>query len=163
LPQLWQPTPLASDFQYHLTRGVYPALKAACAARPGVVLADYVDGHYIRFHSECSVISDMFILTRQHEEKIRESEALLAGSFAELLERAPYVRYIYVRRADNVLDDARGCGVACPENRGLRMELLARDAPHPGRLRLLIDLRLQAGTGSQPLARIFEITPSGLQ
>jgi hypothetical protein len=53
-----------------------------------------------------------------------------------------------------VLDDVRGCGVGCPENRGLRFELLSKEAPP--RLRLLMDLRMP---DSQPLARLFEVLP----
>jgi len=110
LRTLREAIPLGSDLQYVLTRPVYPALKGACAANPGVVLAEHGDGHYIRFHSECSVIANNFILTPQHVQKIRQSEELLASSLDEVLARAPYVRYVYVRRADNVLDDVRGCG-----------------------------------------------------
>jgi hypothetical protein len=146
--------PPGSDHQYMLTRAVYPALKRACAAHPGVVLAEHGDGHYIRFHSECSVIADNFILTPQHVEKIRESEALLAGSLAEVRQRAPYIRYILVRRGENVLDDVRGCGLGCPENRGLRMELLSKEPPRGPRL--LDEVRLPDG---QPLARLYELAP----
>jgi hypothetical protein len=154
LLQLRVVDPLGSDLQYMLTRAVYPALKTACAAHPGVVLAEHGDGHYIRFHSECSVIADNFILTPQHVQKIRESEVLLSGSLAEVRARAPYVRYVLVRRGENVLDDVRGCGLGCPENRGLRMELLSKEPP--ARLRLLHEVRLP---DSQPLARLFEILP----
>jgi len=155
LRTLREAIPLGSDLQYVLTRPVYPALKGACAANPGVVLAEHGDGHYIRFHSECSVIANNFILTPQHVQKIRQSEELLASSLDEVLARAPYVRYVYVRRADNVLDDVRGCGVACPENRGLRFELLSTDST-PARLRLLMEVRLP---DSQPLGRLFEVIP----
>jgi hypothetical protein len=146
--------PLGGDLQYMLTRPIYPALKAACAARPGVILAEPGDGHYIRFHTECSVIANNFILTPQHVQKIRQTGELLAAPLSDVLARAPYVRYVYVRRVDNVLDDVRGCGVGCPENRGLRMELLS-GAP-PARLRLLMEVRMP---DSQPLARLFEVIP----
>ena len=146
--------PPGSDHQYMLTRAVYPALKTACATHPGVVLAEHGDGHYIRFHSECSVIADNFILTPQHVEKIRESEALLAGSLADVRQRAPYVRYILIRRGENVLDDVRGCGLDCPENHGLRFELLSKEPPKGPRL--LHEVRLPDG---QPLARLYELAP----
>jgi hypothetical protein len=152
LLELRQLTPVASDLQYMMTRPIYPALARACAARPGVVLAENADGHYIRFHSECAVISDNFILTPQHVDKVRLTEALLAAPLAEALRQAPYVRYILIRRGDNVLDDA-GCGLACPQNRGLRKELLA-GAP-PAGLRLLMEVRL---SDAEPLARLFEVS-----
>ena len=151
--------PAGGDDQYMLTRGIYPSLKAACRRAPGVVLAEHSDGHYIRYHSECSVIADNFITTPQHVEKIQLSEELLQGPLAEVMRRAPYVRYLLVRRADNVLDDARRCGTDCPENGGLRRELLRPGLPAAQRLRLLGDLRYLRGAEAEPLARLFEILP----
>ena len=64
----------------------------------------------------------------QHVEKAALSDALLDGSAAGVLRDAPYVRYILVKRADNLLDPGRQCGLQCPENAGLRRELL-QDGP----------------------------------
>jgi hypothetical protein len=161
LPMLARIMPPAFDFQYALTRQIYPSLHAACAKHPGVVLADHADGHYIRYHSDCSVIGNMFIITPQHVRKVRDTEELLAlGSVEEVLARAPYVRYVLVRRADNVLDDAEPCGVDCPENRGLRFELLSKGPPYPAKLELLEELRVRKGAQVQPLARLFLVRTS---
>jgi hypothetical protein len=151
--------PLGTDFHYVLLRDIYPPLSAACRKAPGVVLAEHNNGHYIRYHSECSVIGDNFITTPQHVEKIRISEDLLAGSFADVLRHAPYVRYILVARAGNVFDDPRDCGVRCPENDGLRRELLEGQPPPQPRLRLLAELRFDEKGKLVPLARLFEILP----
>jgi hypothetical protein len=153
LQRLLQTYPAGGDFRYMLTRQIYPALRAACARHPGVVLADQDDGHYIRYHSDCSVIANNFVLTPQHVEKLRLSGALLAGSLGDALARAPYVRYILVRRGDNVLDDAGCGGLACPQNNGLRQELLA-EKPPPG-LRLIMEIRLP---DREPLARLYEVS-----
>jgi hypothetical protein len=151
--------PVANTALYSLTRPVYSALAAACGKAPGVVLAESNDGHPIRYHSECSVIADNFITTPQHAEKFQLGEALFAGSAAEVVQRAPYVRYILVKRADDVRDAARACGIDCPENAGLRRELLAQPRPAPDRLRLLNDFVVQREGRVEPFARIFEVVP----
>jgi hypothetical protein len=151
--------PLANNPQYTLLRPVYSALAAACRKAPGVVLAEGNDGHPIRYHSECSVIVDNFITTPQHVEKVRLSEALLAGSAADLPGQAPYVRYILVRRADDVLDHDRLCGLDCPENAGLRRELLTQAQGAPAGMRLLNEFNVQRAGRVEPFAKIFEVVP----
>jgi hypothetical protein len=148
--------PPGSDEVYAQMRSVYPVLHAACRRAPGVVLADHQLGHYIRYHSDCAVIADNFLTTPQHIDKIALSEHLLAGPAAAVVREAPSVRYILVRRGDDATGTARGCRLDCPENDGLRRELLA-GAP-PG-LRLLWDLRLQNGGRAEPYARLFEVVP----
>ena len=151
--------PLGTSTQYSLMRPVYTALGAACREAPGVVLAEHNDGHPIRYHSECSVIVDNFITTPQHAEKVRFSEQLLAGSAAQVRQQAPYVRYILVKRADDVLNHDRLCGLECPENAGLRRELLAPGRAAPAGLRLLHEFQMQRAGKVEPFARIFEVVP----
>jgi hypothetical protein len=143
---------------YNLARPLYAALGAACREAPGVVLAEANDGHPIRYHSECSVIADNFITTPQHAEKFALAEALFAASAADVMRQAPYVRYILVKRVDNVLDPARQCGLQCPENAGLRRELLAAGAPPKGLL-LLNEFRVNRAGKVEPFARLFEVVP----
>jgi hypothetical protein len=163
-------SPLGTDNLYVFTRQMYPALHRACATRPGVVLAEYNEGHFITYHSDCSVIADGFILTRQHQEKVLQARELLDLSLNQLLEKAPYVRYILVRRADDSL--ALGgvrCWPNCPENAGLRQELLAGTPPYPPQLKLLAEANLRMmnpdgrGEFREPFARLFEIVRPGEQ
>lgn len=155
--------PVGTDNWYMLTRDMYPVLTDACRKDPGVVLADPNDGHYIRYHSECAVIGNNFLTTPQHVQKVWFTEQLLAGSAAEGLRQAPYVRYIFIKRADNLMDQTRKCGLLCPENAGMRRELLQGDLMRePGpvyRLRLKMELRMQRGTENIPVARLFEVRP----
>jgi hypothetical protein len=152
--------PLGNNPQYNLMRPVYSALGSACGRAPGVVLAESNDGHPIRYHSECSVIVDNFITTPQHVEKMALSEALFAGSAADAVRQAPYVRYILVKRADDVLDHDRVCGLECPENAGLRRELLAPGRPAPDGLRLLNEFQVKRAGQVEPFAKIFEVVDS---
>jgi hypothetical protein len=152
--------PPGNDINYFLLRDIYPVLHEACQAESGVVLAEPGDGHYIIYHSACAVISNNFILTPQHERKVVESKALLTASLDSVLRNAPWLRYIYVRRADNIYDYP-GCYPACDENAGLRSELLSRQLPADHRLRLLYEKRIQRGDRDEPMARLFKIIPAG--
>jgi asparagine N-glycosylation enzyme membrane subunit Stt3 len=89
--------PVALSTRYEMTRAAYPVLAQACEERPGVVLASWDDGHYVRYHTACSVIADNFMLTPQHMRKFQEVQQLLKLSPAELLVSAPHVRYVLAR------------------------------------------------------------------
>jgi len=150
---------LANDYWYVYLRHLYPVLAKGCSGSPGVVLAHHYDGHFIRYHTGCSVIGNNFLTTPQQIQKVWFSEDLLAGSLADALRQAPYVRYILVRRADDVLDPTRTCGLLCPENEGLRRQLLQPESPQVERLKLLMDLRLQIRGQPVSIARLFEVVP----
>lgn len=152
--------PPGNDYAYTLTRHAYAALGDACTKEPGVVLAEMGDGHYIRFHSACAVIANNFIMTPQHESKLRLTESLLNGTLDGLVERAPYVRYLLVRRADNVLADT-SCYPHCADNRGLRRVLLAPAVPADPRLTLLYEVRLRRNKGAEVGARLFRLNVAG--
>jgi hypothetical protein len=150
--------PYGGDFSYMLTRPIYPVLHDACAQQPGVVLAGYTEGHYITYHTDCSVIADGFILTRQHQQKVVQVRELLGSSLGDVLAKAPFVRYIYVQRADNIFAaDSERCFPACPENKGLRHELLESGPPYPPELKLLAERELQLNGTTLPYARLFEV------
>ncbi len=116
---LFRVVPTAGDHLYESTQALYPALESACASAPGTVAAASQFGHYIRFHTDCSVISNNFLLTEQHFRKVRESDALFHLSVEELRSQAPDVRYVfaylanvYEQRGNRVylrnMDDIRG-------------------------------------------------------
>jgi hypothetical protein len=90
--------PVAGEPYYDVTRGIYPSLSKACAVSPGLVLANPNDGHYVRYHTECSVIANNFLVTKLQERKTREENDLLRLPASQLAERAPNVKYVYVRR-----------------------------------------------------------------
>jgi hypothetical protein len=95
--QLAGPTDFVGDSSFRALRPILEDLKHACARDPGIVLADNDAGHYIRYYTECSVIANNFLLTPQHEQKVRQMDYLMsvpAGAFPGV---APFVRYILVR------------------------------------------------------------------
>lgn len=95
--QLLTPMPVAGDATFTNSRGLYAALQKACADDPGVVLADNNAGHYIRYFTECSVIANNFLLTRQHADKVEEVARLFSLAPASLVAEAPFVKYVLVR------------------------------------------------------------------
>lgn len=90
---------LAGDPNFPALRPILGDLQQACAKEPGIVLADNDAGHYIRYYTQCSVIANNFLLTRQHEDKIRQIDHLRSLSAQELPSAAPYVRYVLLRPA----------------------------------------------------------------
>jgi hypothetical protein len=95
---LFTPKIMGNDPYYALTYDIYPDFARECAEAPGIALAALDDGHPIRYHTKCSVLANNFLLTKLHEEKVREQRALMQLSPQSLLEQAPFVRYVYVRR-----------------------------------------------------------------
>jgi hypothetical protein len=105
--QLFLQLPVGLTDRYEYSRPIYLALGELCAAEPGVVLAIPDDGHPIRYHSDCSVISNNFLLTRQHGEKALFATALLNTPAAEFREAAPLVKYILLR-PENLWQESAG-------------------------------------------------------
>lgn len=143
---------------YVVTRSVYPSLAEACGNEPGVVLADHNDGHFIRFHTDCSVIANNLILTDQSREKIRKTRELFLLEPAQLRDLVPWVDFVLVRREDDVFDAT----VTGPEirrrNRGLGASLLLDAPPFPAGYRLLHQVALQRDDGTRVVvARSFRI------
>jgi hypothetical protein len=80
---------------------MYPALmllRDACERHPGVVLAAINDGHWIRYHTRCAVIGNVFLLTEQDARKRLEVETLLATEPARLRRERPDIVYVFVHR-----------------------------------------------------------------
>jgi hypothetical protein len=97
---LIDPIPRAADLWFERLHPIFAAMREACAKDPGVVLADSTAGHYIRYYTECSVIANNFLLTKQQFDKADEVQRLFSLSAAELPTRAPYVKYVLVRPAN---------------------------------------------------------------
>lgn len=91
------PVDPAFDPAFRGLRPILTTLQEACAKDPGIVLADNDAGHYIRYYTQCSVIANNFLLTRQHEKKIELIDHLTGLSAQELRKEAPYVRYLLLR------------------------------------------------------------------
>ena len=149
---------ITRSYEYGLTRSIFVEMHRACEAEPGVMLAGHNDGHYISFHSDCPVIANNFIISPLHSQKVRQSEQLLAGSAASLVENEPWIRYVYVNRMDNVLVNEPDAAVRAA-NAGLREELLLNQGAFPAGFTLLSEVQIAVRPDSPPvpLARLFRI------
>ncbi|HTU68104.1 MAG TPA: hypothetical protein VMF52_19315 [Steroidobacteraceae bacterium] len=166
--QTWSVTwAKGGDPVYDRIRGVFPDLERACATTPGIALSAVSDAHWISFHTKCSVIGDVFLLTALHARKRVETETLLDLSPADLLAKRPDVKYVFARHRVEVRAPA---GPGLPENPDLEevrpylvplfRELLAPDPKLPPEYRLMSEIATPAG---RAYARVYEIvrTPAG--
>ncbi|MEO0575812.1 MAG: hypothetical protein AAF004_10140 [Pseudomonadota bacterium] len=87
---------LSFDIDYQIAVDAFPTLKAQCATAPGIVLTSNNFGHPARYHSDCTVVANNFLLTAQHEDKVRELDALWAMTPEQLLDAEHEVRYVLV-------------------------------------------------------------------
>lgn len=95
--QLFRIVPPGLTRDYAATRSLYPVLAEACAEDSGIALVYSDDGHPVRYHTDCSVIANNFLLTPQHEQKIIEADLLLQLTPEQLQSLAPDVKYLFVR------------------------------------------------------------------
>ena len=91
---LFRSFPAGGELHYHNLRPLLASLQQACAREPGIVLADRNLGHYIRFHTECPVIANNFLLTEQHIAKVRAVDELFSYTPESLIQRRATIRYV---------------------------------------------------------------------
>ena len=161
--QLFIPWSPGNDFYYGLTRSMYPTMAQACSTRPGTVLAANDDGHYISYHTACSVIANNFLLTELHEEKVREARRLLNLTPQQLLESGASVQYVFARFTSLFTRGADGKPVVSSRdelqrsnNKLVSTLLLSEPASLGQRYHLLKELRFPGDDGFA-YARLFEI------
>jgi hypothetical protein len=93
---------LGGDYVYSVSRSTFPVLEKLCDRQPGIVLGDINVGHWVRYHSKCSVIGDVFLLTPQHAAKAAESKRLMQLTPAQLLADAHRVVYVFAHHDEIV-------------------------------------------------------------
>lgn len=159
--QLVAPVSRANDSTFEDTRQIYSALQKACAADPGIVLADNNAGHYIRYYSDCSVMVNNFLLTPLHFSKMDEVEHLFSLRAAQLPSAAPKVKYVLVRpldirRADNPEEGYKYWFFFPGDPRLVTDLLLSASDSVPGDYVLLEEIRFP-GADNIPYARLYKI------
>ncbi len=166
IPGLFAPKIASNDPYYALTYDIYPDLQRECSRAPGVALSNLDDANYVRYHTNCSIIANNFLLTAFHESKVREARVLLDTPAAELVARAPFVRYVLVHRQSLwSLDENRHirfmpAGDPSLPDPKLVSDLIAADpALLPPRFRLLKELAFEKPV-HVVYARVFAIDPA---
>jgi hypothetical protein len=158
----------ANDAYYSLTQSAYALMHVGCAREPGLVLAGSDAGNYVRYHTECSVIANNFLLTPQHAAKIRELHKLMDLTPEEFLQSGYRVRYILFTLTDITetprIDTRSKLVVGSPKDLiGARPRLPAAllSAPEDSlgpHFKLLVDYNY-GGKDGIPLARLYEVVP----
>ena len=161
------PNTPGGDPDFRAIRPILDDLKAACAKEPGVVLADNDAGHYIRYYTQCSVIANNFLLTRQQEEKIVLIDHLLEMSAEGMPKAAPYVRYVLLRPA-NVAGSKKTGYQYMPYSQGkgaaLITDLLLRPSDEVSPRYLVLReavMRTAEANENIPLMRLFKVLQPG--
>ncbi len=153
--------PFAGAAQYYDTsRQLYPRLAEECEVDPGIVLSYTDEGHHIRYHTECTVIANNFLLTPQHGEKVLEARRLLDMTPEEFLEADHEVKYIFLRLYGVYRDTKDGQEPTPLEditvnNSKLFIHLVGREEVPEG-FELLKEMRLQ-DERDVPYARLFRV------
>jgi asparagine N-glycosylation enzyme membrane subunit Stt3 len=164
LPLRWAvaaPAQPAGDADFPGMRVVLGDLRKACAKEPGIVLADNDVGHYIRYYTECSVIANNFLLTRQQEQKIEQIDYLTSLTAEALPVKAPYVRYVLLRPVNVIATEAGYTYVSfSPKEAQLLTDLLLKPldqvhAPYT----LLREAKMNTKTDGKtiPLIRLYRV------
>jgi hypothetical protein len=148
----WDP---GGSVSYQRVATAFPVLREACARNPGIVMAEPDAGHWISYHTACSVIADVFLLTPQHANKVREVFGLMGKTPEQLLQAPEDIRYVLVFHSVDLL------GSPEPNLEEYRVNMRPLDAGLLGDLQVLppqYRVRWQAITPSgQAYARLFEI------
>jgi hypothetical protein len=150
---------LAGNLAYRDIRSVFPKLHELCNQRPGIVLGDLDYGHWVRYHSSCSVIGNVFLLTPQHASKAFENARLLSLTPQALVADKTPVRYVFAHHTVNLKLDANG--KESPDLEKLRLvlaplerELLGPESKIPPQFEKRWEISTPAG---QILGRLYEI------
>jgi hypothetical protein len=98
--RLFQVPPPGIDPEYGSSQPLYLRLATACASDPGSVLANANDGNPILFHTDCSVITNNFIVSKADDEHLRRAGRLYRMRPEQIRQAAPEVRYLLVRMSD---------------------------------------------------------------
>lgn len=151
------------DAEYSKVRGLFPALADACRAQPGIALAQLDDGHWITYHTGCSVIGDVFLLTPLHARKRQEIEQLMKLTPAELRRQRPDIRYVMVHHNVQVAAPAGPGQPERPDLENVRRTIpaLMRDLLAPGHeFPPGYEMLSESTTpGGRPYARAFVVHP----
>jgi hypothetical protein len=159
--------PIGLDSQYGLVREALPRLKEVCAEDPGIVLTYNDLGHYVRYHTECSVVANNFLLTAQHQEKIAELDELLGLDIDELAGRRPDIKYLLLSfpkllwtRADGSVElmarqDIEAVNAGWP----LMVKVLLDDDYGQDRLELIFQKRITTDDDEIALVKLLRVKP----
>jgi asparagine N-glycosylation enzyme membrane subunit Stt3 len=155
---LWLP---GDSYSYGAVRQNIKLLARNCATKPGVVLAPLDAGHWIRYHTDCSVIANAFVLSPLQVAKVQELHELLQLSPEQLRASRPDVLYVLAymdvgsAMASGMMEPTEAdIQAVLPDMPKLMGDLLRTDRPLPEGYKLLSAAQTRKGG---IYARVFEI------
>ena len=131
-PLLTRPTPIGGTFTYAWNRSIFPVLEEYCARNPGIVLAPPEVGHFITFHTTCSVLSNLMVLTPQQTEGVNLTKRLLFGVPPESVPSShPEIKYVLVYGSISpAMNPGETPERTLPSNLFLQLLHGGKDSPH---------------------------------
>ncbi len=156
--QLFTIYAVGADPGYAYAAPLYKTLADHCREEPGIVLADHNDGNYILYHTDCSVISNNFILSPEDDAKIGEISALMHMSPEAIRDGHPQIRYVMLRANDFFANPQFSRDLAA--NSPVASALLTENARGADGYELLETTRMLYPDSEEPeiYARIFKIS-----
>jgi asparagine N-glycosylation enzyme membrane subunit Stt3 len=161
------------DPHYRIARYFMPTLAERCAEKPGAVLSWNDSGHYIRYHTECSVIANNFLLTDQHSEKIKEMESLMSMPLGKVLDERPDIRYLMIyyplvtMRQDDGTKTVMNAQQLIAVNQPWTLVLMLLNKEDPEqidtRLEFLQQVVVEGEEGQIVVGRLFEVKQLSLE
>lgn len=150
------------NVEYAVIHQIFDEFAEICAADPGVVLSAQDDGHAVRYHTDCGVLANNFLLTQQHGEKVVFANRLLETDASEIHELAPYIDYVLVHLYDIYATTKLGVFQVTPEvlkelNPPLFYQL-AIEQNVPPNFELVAELRVE-DERDIPYAQVYRIHP----
>ncbi|HTU68105.1 MAG TPA: hypothetical protein VMF52_19320 [Steroidobacteraceae bacterium] len=99
---------LGSNLGYANVRSTWPRFAQLCREHPGIAFATIEAGHWIRYHTDCAVMANVFLLTPQHAAKIDENSHLLRLTPAQFLTERRDIRYVFVFHGVTISEEVPG-------------------------------------------------------
>lgn len=156
IPTLLAAPPVALDEDYPVLLHVYQAADKLCRLDAGVIAANPNDGHYLRFHTDCPVVANNFLVDELARAKVAQSEEIMAAAAANqsLSSYDPWLQYLLVRVFFSDIRMAETQPGSAP-----RIELLRTRPTALDNLELVWESPMVVTLGGTdvPLARIFRV------
>lgn len=152
------------DHYYEVAQPLFTELNRLCREAPATVIVSHQLGHYVRFHSDCPVIANNFLLTEQHFEKAGQVAALFnesPRSFRGILNEPVYVLAflwgaLEIRGGAVLLENMQDIQSRNPR---LLAELFFGDQTPEG-FTLIENVSLRVDQNSEfPVARLYRVQP----
>lgn len=148
--------PWAGSHEFSAAFPIYLSLRQACEKRPGLVLARWDRGHYVRYFSRCSVLANNMVVTPVQVNGALQTMELFRKRTAELIAERPQIDYVLLHNsrlasssASALLED----GVMLPLEAELFGEVL------PEGVSLVAEHRVPMPDGSgRSIARLLAIS-----